>query len=418
MLGFLKRLFGIKDDISEPKNASVKLNELEQWFTITRQPLTEKLSQQITATKEKVRQYSEQIRQKITGLQSATLMNPNIPERAKDIMQGNREEYCRRVNHYVDMLILPDTPDELQDFFSQHDKDAGNFTQAVLKPFSILQEFFANETREITAILGSIEKELLDLRNKLSGTRINADTEVLTRIQILVAKQKLLQGLETEQKELETQITDSERTLQALAQEKTRLEQHPERQNAMQKIAEADERKRVHEQKIKIVFSQFEPALRKFHKMATRHVKLVNQYLREPVTALVEDIKLDIIEVISDIRRLFVYKRLDLGDKHSYAVAAMQKLNKEELGNWLREYAQLSKQIRNSESALKQLEQTKTLERVKRLHEETSRSTLLTKQKLGDVQKNRNNIKLEELKKELEQKLQETTGINVSIKIS
>jgi hypothetical protein len=414
MFKFLRNLFQRSAAVQAP-SATVPLEQLEDWLTHARAPACASLVEQLAATRSRVDQLVVLAREKVQALQSAELMNPAIPDRAKDIMRGNREEYCRRVAHYLTAIALPSEAERLPLFFDQHQRDAEEFTRGILRPFQVLQEFFAHESKAITAILAEIEQQLVTLRAAYDQANLDAARALSADIQALLIKHRQLQGLEHECREFEQQQREAMQSIQALDAEEARLLKDPVRHQALQKIAGAQKLVSAHEQTIRDIFRNFEPALRKFHRMATRHVKRIERYLQDPVAALTEDLHLDILEAIADITRLITFDRLSLGDKKEHVLDALQFLTKEQLGTWMRDYGKLTKTEREARDALAGCEASRALERVQRLREETRRAAHLAGQRLAHARNDLEKMDLDALTRQLETRIQELTGTVVTI---
>lgn len=416
MLRFLKELFGITETAaSTARSATIALAELENWLAQQHAPQQQQLAEQLAVTTAYINQCTATVREKIQALQSAPLLNPDIPERAKDFMTGNREEYTRRVLHYLDTLALPDTAVSLQPFFEQHAQDAQEFTRGILRPFQILQEFFANETKEITALLAQAEQELLTLKALHESAPPDAYDTLRADARQLLAKQQQRVELHNQRDFIEKQRFDAEQSIRALNTEEERLLKDALRQTALQRVNEAHQHVLAHEQKIKSVFANLEPALRKFHRMGTRNIKLTERYVRDPVATLMEDLHLDILEIITDIKRLLQFDRLPVGDKKAYVLDAVQLLTKEHFGTWMREYGQLTKQEKDAQQAVENCEASKTLGRVQKLRDDMRRNLQLAEQRLAVVKKDLEKIKLGELKEQLEARTTQLTGTTVTI---
>ncbi len=415
MLKFLKALFGYGAQPAKEGPVAVKLPDFESWLTSIQEPLKTNVSQQVSSSKARISQITAEVKEKTNALLSAKLMNPNIPDRAKDFMTGNREEYTKRVIQYLNGIIIPDDASQLAPFLDKHSKDATEFTKGILRPFQILQEFFANETKEITAMLADIEREI-DAVRQAHAQANTGDYELLkNEAEIIIARQKQLAGLRQEQAELEKHRDDAEKSIQALNAEEERLLKDPERLEALKKTSDVREKVKTHEQKIREVFRNFEPALRKFYRMATRNVRLVERYLNDPVATLIEDLHLEILEAVDDIRRLIKFDRLQLGDKKEYVLDALAFLNRQNLGNWLREYGQLAKAEKDAYNEVENCNATKTLVRVQKLREETLRNAQLTGQRLAQARKDAEKINLDQMKAKLEANIKTVTGKDVSI---
>jgi len=416
MFRFLKELFGkTAPETNTPDSAAVALGELEQWLKQARAPMNARLVEQLAATRSRIDQLAATIREKVSALQSAQLMNPDIPERAKDFMIGNREEYSRRVLQYLDKIPMPAAAEELNPFLVQHQHEAQEFTQGILRPFQILQEFFAHESKEITALLAEIEREIMSIKSLHEQAKPDVSNSLRADIQALIARHKQLKTLEAERAELEKQRNEAESSIKLLNSEEERLLKDPARQTALQKLNEAQQKVKEHEQAVRDIFHNFEPAMRKFYRMATRNVKLTERYLSDPVGTLVEDLRLDILEIIEDIKRLLKFDRLSLGDRRQYVLDALVHLTKEHLGTWMREYGQRAKAVKDAQRAIEECAASKTLERVQRLRDETRRNLQIADQRLTNIRKDMERIKLAELRIRLEAKIKDVTGATVGI---
>ncbi len=414
MLGFLKRLFG-KDVPETSSPVIIPLTQLEDWLRQARAPAHARFVEQLSTTRSMIDQHSIAIREKVQALQSAQLMNPDIPERAKHFMQGNREEYSRRVLQYLDGMIIPTAAEALPSFFMQHQQDATAFTRGILRPFQILQEFFSRETKEITALIAQTEQELIALQSLHEQSSISAHDTLHQHIPQLLIKQQQRNGLEHERIGLEQQQHNAEQSLRALNLEEERLLKDADRQQALTTVRETHQRVHAHEQKLRDLFANAQPALRKFYRMATHHVKLLEEYLRDPIATLIGDLHLDLLEIIADIQRLITFDRLPLGEHKEFVIDAVSLLTKEQLGTWLREYGQLTKTEKEAQHALDQCEASQTLARIQRLREETRRNQQLAEQRLAHVRKDLERIDLPGLTTALETRIKEVTGTAITI---
>ncbi len=416
MFGFLRSLFGKSEKREQPPaSAAVHISELEDWLKQAGMPAKTRFVQDLAAAKGRIDQLAAIAREKIQGLTAANLMNPDIPERAKDFMQGNREEYSRRVLRYLDTLALPATAEELPAFLEQHRQEAEEFTHGIMRPFHILQEFFSRETKDITALLADIEYELQKLPALRASAKIDEHNSLCAEIQTAIAKQTQAQGLKKQLSDLESQRAETERTITLLQAEQARLLNDPMRTAASQKLDQERLRVRAHEQQIRDLFAKFEPGLRTLRRMATRNLKLIDAYLRDPVAALVQDLHFDFIEVLAEMQRLLSFDRIPLGDKRDRVISAMNTITKESLGTWMREYGQLTKAEKEARLAMENCEASRTLQRIQRMQDEHKRTTQLIDQRIAYARKDIERIDLEKLKTKLEAGLKELTAANVTI---
>src|SRR3990172_143814 len=101
-MNWLKNLFRQKKTIEEVK----------QWLKQEQEKQQQEQKQATDALAQQFPELLTEVRKAVVNLESAELRNPNIPERAKHFMQGNREQFIKLTSKFVDNLIVPtEAPD-------------------------------------------------------------------------------------------------------------------------------------------------------------------------------------------------------------------------------------------------------------------------------------------------------------------
>ena len=96
MFKFLKNLFTEKKKI---EIESVKLDDLNNWFQNKAKLANDSLNLQINSIIERLKQETNDTKENLKLLKEATLKNPNIPQKAIHMMEGNREAYIKKVKN-------------------------------------------------------------------------------------------------------------------------------------------------------------------------------------------------------------------------------------------------------------------------------------------------------------------------------
>jgi len=117
------------------------LEEVKTWLAEEQQ---KQQTEQQKSTEEAQKEFSEllnNVRNAIAGLEKAELRNPNIPERAKHYMIGNREQLLKLTGRFLDNIFVPkDAAD-----FSQMELLFHQYAQNTARPAAILSEFLGEE---------------------------------------------------------------------------------------------------------------------------------------------------------------------------------------------------------------------------------------------------------------------------------
>src|SRR3989338_2388022 len=193
MLEFLKKIF--KNEEQEVKKViEINLQNLEEWLNEKAKPLMEEIRQQIDEILMKINEELQRARINVEILENAKLQNPNIPFKAKQYMEGNRKAYIRAINSFLgNMEINNRNYFYLLDFSKRFGELINDLNKGTLRSYTILQEFFANETSKIAQNIKNFDilfKELKSALNNESLVAVNAARDKIQNLKTRI-KQKI-----------------------------------------------------------------------------------------------------------------------------------------------------------------------------------------------------------------------------------
>ena len=102
MFKFLKGLLDKKEETEE-----VTFSDIDDWFdnkVKEKLDLHEELDETFDAIKDEIKSTNENL----NVLQKAELKNKNIPQRAFQLMEGNRESYIKKINDFTKQIEFPE----------------------------------------------------------------------------------------------------------------------------------------------------------------------------------------------------------------------------------------------------------------------------------------------------------------------
>ena len=109
MLGIIKNLF-------KKTQETVKEEDIDTWLDHKVSTLKKRLMEQLRLTNGRIKTSIEETKQKLEALEEAGLLNPDVPERAKHFMRGNKDEYTRRINNFLQSISEPTEIEQFEDF--------------------------------------------------------------------------------------------------------------------------------------------------------------------------------------------------------------------------------------------------------------------------------------------------------------
>lgn len=334
-------------------------------------------------------------KQSIVSLEQAELRNPNIPERAKHFMQGNRDQFLKLTNRFLENLLVPkEAPD-----FSQMDLLFHQYAQNTARPGAILSEFFGAEVSNIRKALADIEKQIQEIKRvQIKMDEIQKINGILTQIENV---KKERESIEKQQVDFERQLKQFKTVYETLKKEKEDFISKPEYLKVKEDLVSAAKERQEAEQSIASVFLPLSDALKKYaHDI--KNEKLAG-YSDNPLTALMHDYSFGILKYVPGLIEAINSGKLGLKpEKIQKALEALGHVNKDELGPMLHRYANAKKRETDihhdvaQRPAIKEYEQyaislkTKAAE-IQQLENTIAKLTLPTDEQLK-----------EELKQELE----------------
>ncbi len=413
-MGIFGRFFKKKQEIVEE---NICLAKLPVWYDEKTQSKKKKLKRKIDQTKQKIIQITQETNQKIHKLQNAKLMNPNIPERAKHFLHGNKEAYVKKMNSFLESLTLPEEVEELEGFFKDFSVQIQGLAQGIARPTQILNEFMANETRAVTLVMGAIEKEIEKLKEETKKTGLLKLEETKNKITEIFNKQDKEDELKKELSAIQKEIDTMQKENDNLKKEIELLKKDKELNQALERKKEVQEKIEQMKKELLESFSIIETALKKYEHITFKHKEIAGGYLESPIDALMKDLHLEILQTFSDLRNSIKAGKIEMKKrKTKKTLDELKKLDKEKLGRFLTEYGQLYSEKRRIKEKVEQMDVIKAQkEKEKRLLKNENKLTALMS-RMNYVQIEFDKIDINKIIKEVEEEL--NTQFNMSIKIS
>ncbi len=310
--------------------------QIQPWLSEKINTLNQAKKQAISAAEQAFPEQLIAVKQALATLERAELRNPNIPERAKHFMQGNREQFLKLTGRFTENLLVPK---EAADF-SQLNVLFHQYAQNTGRPGAILSEFFGEEVSNTRKALAEIEKNFQEIR------KVQAQIDAFQKIQDILNK---IETVKTERKSLEKQRADFEQQLQqlktvyeTLKKEKEDFINKPDYLKVKEDMLSAVKERQEAEQAVTSVFLPLSDAIKKYaHDI--KNEKLAG-YAENPLNALMHDYSFSIVKHVSAIRGAITTGKLGLKpEKTQKALEALGHVTKENLGPLLHRYARAKK---------------------------------------------------------------------------
>lgn len=354
MFKFIKRLLGNKE---ESNVEEIFFHEIEKWIDEKSKPFFDEAGHEIKCTLDSFNEKKSRINEDLNNLGSLQLQNPNIPIKAKQFMEGNREFYMSALRKWMNGLTFNQTDfASLKKNTEIFEVSLDNLNKETIRSYTILQEFFGNEISHIAvgikgmsddakAVLSILNNEKMNKFEFLKD-RINSLKERISqKDKLLLMKSDESSKLDAAKKEKEDLLKKAEELKQSEDYAKYR-EMKSERENAVNEL-------KNYEDALIQSFSSIERALRKYSHIAFEHESLILDYVASPLKTLSEDKNLVISDIISKMKELIENNNLKLDEaKKSKTLEEIGKLDKETLAEYVKFYNKFSSRTRDIENSI------------------------------------------------------------------
>ncbi len=418
MFKFIKKLFA-KEEEKVPEKEDIALDALGDWFDSKSKMVFDELNENIKIIKEKISSEIEKTKSNLEVLKNAKLKNPNIPPRAKNMMEGNRESYLKAVSNFVDRIVIVNDAGEILNFCNGFNKVVESLGKSTTRSYHLLKEFFAHEVTDIAINIRNIENSVKELKSTIENSNIDKTEDI--KKDILSIKNKI-----TQKKDFEGELKNKEAELIKLKKEKETLVgdiesvKNSEGYLDFNKLKEEKEelKRQIKEIENNIFhsFSILERALKKYSRIVLENQKLLESYLENPVNSLLRDKDMMIIKILDGLEKNIVQGNIELDEKKkNKTLAEIKRADKQFFIDILKEYYGLNEKLKTTRDKIQNSE-------VKKSHDGLNEKLNQVEGSLEKIDSSNENLKkeierinIEQIKDNLQEEINKTIKTDISI---
>ena len=270
----------------------------------------------------------------LRDLHKSQLMNSNVPEREIHIMDGNRDNYIKKISHFITNIDVPKNYLDTYDYCIKFSQDLEQLNRDIQKNIFVLQHFFANEVKDTNKALHDLEEMIIDIRVLLEKNGIIYLKEIQKDIKSFVdnvIKIKDFKGqINAEKNEIKGHQEKLDRLNERIKTITNGTDYRALEVFRQEKGAAENEIKNIIN-KLNGPFSTLDTALRKYYYMYPDK-KIIKEYLDDARIAIMEDKTLDIEKILKNIKNSIEHNEIDLKDKKKeHCLESIDKLTLEHL---------------------------------------------------------------------------------------
>jgi hypothetical protein len=322
MVGFFQKLFGKKEEIK-----IVRKKELEQLCRTNVEKELREFSERLKTTTNEI---TETIRDRCGTLKNAVLKNPNIPVRAKHIMDGNRDAYIKQTLRFIEPIKIAEinTSGKLRSELDTLSQNLTNYTKAIQKSYAVLQEFFRVESEAIFAQLKKLNVLIIQMLQEYDNSACKKYEEILDLLEREEQANQKKKNIDKQRNELNEQLgkfkTDKHKYELDLTKT-LKSKEYEELQQLEQKVNSAKMQLKKISAEIHDKLASLSRPLKKYSKI-TLDTKTVESLLANPVNAIQKENSQKIADVMSSLLKNLEQDKIELKEtvKNKAIIVAKQ----------------------------------------------------------------------------------------------
>ena len=395
----------------------IRLDKVPSWIEGRKKGLLVKLNRELSLAREKINDEKMKFRANVECLSSTLPGNDKIPERAKQIREDNRRSYAQKVSALVKSVEIPEDISKIPEFFIDYDKALKEFSGSTLRNYSILKEFFANETDAVVANIRDLDSAVRSARKAVKDSGIDriADLKRLAESvrNDVQRREKLGERISTAEDEMR-EAHESELACERRIKEIKESSEYKVFIDLIENRKMREQEVRGNERALHHSFSVIEAALKKYERL-TLEDALVQKYLEDPLKALLEDSELKIVEFAEKMKASIADGSLELKEaKKDKILSELDGMTRKRFESFISGFHKLQERIRGFKLKIEAAE-------IRELHELREKLSGLTtkaeacRNQVSHLSKDLSSIDAGKLNGKLSEKIEEITGERVSV---
>ncbi len=344
MLDFLKKFF------AEEPPEELTIDELRAKAAEKIMTGEEELKNYLTEKSKEIADKRRELLEALDALEKAELRNPNIPDKAKHFMQGNRATYVKMARMLERDLHVPESLDQIEESLANFQKEIDRFSLSTVRAYKILQEFFAHESEIVAQKIKDVDNEYDDLKTRLTDLKLDTYRHIMRKISTLDERHDLRRKKQEEHDKLRKLLEDA-RIAKDEADQKLRefyeSEIYANHEKMHQELLKAQEAVRKHEKEFIDEFQLLEKPLKKLAYIAFEEEAIIKPYLSHPVQALVNDYELKIVRALQKLKKVIQSNEVEIEERRKEkTLSVIDALTVQKLAKYLSEYNAMAKKVR------------------------------------------------------------------------
>ena len=399
---------------------TINQNDLPDWVITQTSKNFEDAQKEIELIRKEISEEKQKTEENLQKLLEAELKVKGIPEKAKQIVEGNRKTYPHKVRLFLEKIELPENLEDVSEFCVFFDKHLDDFSNNTTRNYTILKDIIGEEAATIATNLSNFNNLIKRSKKVVQQSGIEKRTNLLNKTKIFQRQVEKKECFSKDVGKLNLGIKEEILGIENLEKSIKEIEESKNHINYL-KLIDNKKVSKLELQNLESQFSQqfsvFVPALKKYERL-TLDKDLVKSYLNNLVGTLLEDKGLKIVEILNKMKLSIVKGEIELKDKKKDKILKnIDSFDKTYFNNFITNYNGKCSKLNELISELGKVKVIEELDKLKKDLETVNEFLINKRDKLDSVKKEEAGIDIDILKKEFEQEISENFNKKINITV-
>ncbi|MFH1063835.1 MAG: hypothetical protein V1729_02020 [Candidatus Woesearchaeota archaeon] len=419
----ISSIFGSEEEVedAQPEEAAVDLAGLSSWIEDRSNLEYDKIKPEIMDQFSRFFDEKKTLLGILDTLHSAELHNPDIPEKERQFMVGNRVAYISQHKQFLNMLNISDDPNckETAAFCSDFEDSLVKLAKSTARNHAILSQFFANHMSSANRSIKTMGDCISRIKEILEDGNVGVDAidHLRKAAAELYGKQRLLSELNSELEMLNTKLVNSDQMKQKFQGKIDELKQTEDYAGFKSRNEEREAQWAVLKQideEVSSIFSQLSKPMKRYERVVVEDAPLFSRYLEDPMSALVDDEALKIMGILQKMSSSMESGSLEVKDADK-AIQRVGDLDAAMLRSARDRYMDAKSIIKKIDDEMRNIGVLENLNDLQYKIEHVDNQIKILHDKIGKSEHTLSKIDLDTLREHVQKKLLDELGVKVAI---
>ena len=397
------------------KKINIEKDKLEEWLSNASELILKDVNKELIKELSIIKKLRQELKQNLKKLEKGELINPDIPQREKQVMNGNRNNYILKTKLFLDDLKLPELDYlEIKEFCAEFEEKLHEFNENTMKGYFILKNYFETEMVIIANLIKKHENSVVHLVESMKHKKVVLSKTITVKIRELNNNTKEYKSGNNVLNALKKELDQAKKWKNELAEELDKLKKSSDysRYKKLQN-QKTNLTKDISELNNKINLNVFEKGLKKY--MHVSKNKLILDYLEDPLKALLKDSEFEIVSIIEKMKKEIENNNIELKEKQKNVILK-KELTKDYLNSIKLNHDKLKKELKETREKQDRLTIMMNYKDLEYKIDHNSEKISRLKQEINEKKHLLSHLNIEQNLKQLEAKLSDFSGDEVTIK--